>query len=260
MEEYDPKQEHLNQLYDHYTEIQSLLRSYPYLIQPKFIIEHFRKQKINPVLCYQYASFIRDSYEQIQKSENLCFTRKVMGSKDDYFDVPYSFGDYLCIKKNKMFCILRQGFLNVTKENNVNSYSINQKFHVDLFDPKGQSLEKADKACENMIAKRKKNRSKKDIPKNEEFSFAVNQFFIKTFGWQDGIIISQLLYWVLKNKRETIFFSDLELSKRLYFDVRTIRNSKIWDQYFILRKKSKFKFKIRIDLNKLVLFIKRTKK
>jgi hypothetical protein len=244
------QQDHVEDLYSNLNKTKRILSSYPYLVQPKFIIEHFRNQKINPILCYQYASFIRDGYEQIFFSEKNNFTRKIIGKRDNSFDIPYSFGDYLCLKKDKMFKIIKQGFFNVEKINSRNMFSINKKFHLELFSPEDKSIPKANIKYEKMIEE------KKNRPADELFAFACNQFYIKTFGWQDGIILSQILYWILINKRETVFFSDLELSKRLYFNVRTIRNSKLWNQSFLFKEKSGDKFKIRICLESLISFIK----
>jgi hypothetical protein len=254
------QQDHLKHLYSNISEISSLLSPYPSLVQPKFIIEHFKEQKVNSVLCYQYASFIRDCYGHINKSKTNSFTRSIMGKKNKSFDVPYSFGDYLCVKKLKMYNIIKQGFFDMEKINKSYSFSINQKFHVGLFDPEDRSRTKANIRYEQMVSKRKKNRSKNDIPEDEIFAFAINQFYIKTFGWQAGIILSQILYWILKNKRETIFFSDSELSRRIYLDAKTIKNCKIWNQDFINKEPSGNKFLIRVDLDMLVSFIKGTQK
>ena len=254
------QEEHLQQLYANIGKINDLLAPYPSLVQPKFIIEYFRKQKVNPILCYQYASFIRDGYEQIFLSKNNSFTRKIMGKKDCSLDVPYSFGDYLCLKRTKMHEIIRQGFFDMEKINKSYSFSINQRFHLDLFDPENKSRTKANIKCNQMIQKRRKNRSKEDISEDEFFAFACNQFYIKTFGWQDGIILSQLLYWILKNKRETIFFSDSELSNKLYINRRTVEKSKIWSQGFASKEKTGEKFMIRIDLESLISFIREMKK
>ena len=244
------RKEYIDQFLFNFRRIKSSLSAYPSLVQPKFIIEHFRKQKINPILCYQYASFIRDGYEQFYKLSRDSFTRKITGEKDCSLDVPYSFSEFLCLKNDKMFKIIRQGFFDVEKISQINSFSINQKFHLDLFDPKKRSIERANAKCKQMICIKIKEDQEdlEDIYEEEMFSFSCNQFYIKTFGWQDGIILSQLLYWTFINKRETIFFSDSEFSKRLYFDIKTIRKSKIWDQDFVSKKPSGKKFMIRIDL------------
>ena len=253
------KEDHLALLYSNFSKINSLLSPYPSLVQPKFIIEHFREKKVNPILCYQYASFIRDGYEQLFKMFQIggnSFTRKIMGNKDFSCDVPYSFGDYLCLKRTKMHEIIRQGFFNMEKINKLYSFSVNQRFHVDLFDPEDRSKTKANIKLNKMIKTKKKNRSKNDLPEDELFAFSCNQFYIKTFGWQAGIILSQILYWILKNKRETIFFSDSELSNRLYIDRKVIRNSKLWNQGFMFKEKSGDKFKIRVCLEILISFIR----
>ncbi len=249
------QQEHILKLSINLKRINSSLSAYPSLVQPKFIIEYFKEKKTNSILCYQYASFIRDSYEQLykmHKNKKYSFTRKVTGKKDKTFDVPYSFGDYLCIKDNKMFKIIRQGFFDMEKINKLNTFSVNNEFHLDLFDPETKSLSLANDKCAEMVLQK----SPDMFCKDEIFAFAVNQFYIKTFGWQDGIILSQILYWIKTNKRETIFFSDREFSKKLYMDRRTIINSKIWSQDFVTKEKTGDKFKIRIDLDKLVFFIK----
>ncbi len=230
--------------------INNLLSDYPTLTQPKFIIEHFRDQKVNPILCYQYASFIREGYEQLykmNKNKKHSFTRKVIGERDRSFDVPSSFGDYLCLKRTKMFGITRQGFFDTEKINQRNSFFINDEFHLDLFDPETRSKTKANMKCDKMITRKSLD------------EFSVNQFYIKTFGWQVGIILSQLLFLIKINKKETVFFSDSELSRMFYLNIKTIKTPKIWNQDFMFKETTGNKFEIIVDLKKLISFIKTTK-
>jgi len=227
--------------------INNLLSDYPTLTQPKFIIEYFKEKKVNSVLCHQYASFIKEGYEQLykmNKNKKHSFTRKVIGKRDRSFDVPSSFGDHLCIKKNKMFGITRQGFFDMEKINQRNSFFINDEFHLDLFDPETRSKTKANMKCEKMITQKSLD------------EFSCNQFYIKTFGWQAGIILSQLLYWVKINKKETVFFSDSELSRMFCLNIKTIKTPKIWNQDFMFKETTGNKFEIIVDLKKLISFIK----
>ena len=161
--------------------------------------------------------------------------------------------------------LLKRGFFNVEKINKSNTFSMNQKFHVELFDPETKSRTKANIKCKQMLYMKINKEELDEVTENGDFennifAFACNQFYIKTFGWQDGVILSQILYWVFTNKRETVFFSDLELSKRLYMDIKTIIKSKIWSQSFVSKEKAGKKFKIKIDLKSLISFIREMKK